>query len=220
VITKPNDRPYVVLDFGSRCSPRQTLTHRDLLRQHKCHIIGVDVKPGRNVDVVMKQPYRLPFRRNSADVIISGQAFEHIPFFWVSFLELARILRPGGYLFLTVPSRGHVHDVYDCWRYYPDGIRALGAFSGLAVLEARTDFPPAVAGRRHHDYRQVGHAMSYWGDTVGVFRKPAGRRSIPMMAARWTLRWWANRIGDLDEAAPVGANRQASPAALSASTLP
>jgi hypothetical protein len=62
--------------------------------------------------------------------------------------------------------------------------------------------------------------MSYWGDTVGVFRKPAGRRSIAMMAARGTLRWWANRVGDLDEAAPVGAKRQASPAVLSASTLP
>jgi hypothetical protein len=161
----PKDRPYVVVDFGSRCSPRQRLTHRDLLRQHKCHIIGVDLKPGRNVDVVMKQPYRLPLRRNGADVIISGQAFEHIPFFWVSFLELARI-------------------------------------------------------RRHHDYRQVGHSMSYWGDTVGVFRKPPGRRSIAMMAACGTLRWWANRIGNLDEAAPVGAQRQASPAVLSASTLP
>jgi hypothetical protein len=73
----PKDRPYVVVDFGSRCSPRQRLTHRDLLRQHKCHIIGVDLKPGRNVDVVMKQPYRLPLRRNGVDVIISGQAFEH-----------------------------------------------------------------------------------------------------------------------------------------------
>ena len=48
----PNDRPYVVVDFGSRCSPRQTLTHRDLLRQDKCHIIGLDVKPGRYVSDV------------------------------------------------------------------------------------------------------------------------------------------------------------------------
>ena len=191
-----------------------------LLWQHKCHIIGVDVKPGRNVDVVMKQPYRLPLRRNCADVTIlarhskkiyrsSGYLSSNSPGF----------LRPGGYPFLTLSSRGHVHDVYDCWRHYPDCIRALGAFSGLAVIEARTDFPPAVAGRRHHDYGQVGHSMSYWGDTV-VLRKPAGRRSIAMMAARGTLRWWANRIGDLDEAAPVGAKRQASPAVLAASTLP
>jgi hypothetical protein len=69
----PKDRRYVVVDFGSRCSARQRLTHRDPPRQHKCHIIGVDLKPGRNVDVVMKQP----LRRNGVDVIISGQAFEH-----------------------------------------------------------------------------------------------------------------------------------------------
>ena len=101
----PKDRPYVVVDFGSRCSPRQRLTHRDLLRQHKCHIIGVDLKPGRNVDVVMKQPYRLPLRRNSADVIISGQAHEHIPFFWVSFLEVARIQESFGSLRAAGRSR-------------------------------------------------------------------------------------------------------------------
>lgn len=77
---------------------------------------------------------------------------------------------------------------------------------------------------KRNTYASIGlrrdEEMSYWGDTVGVFRKPAGRRSIAMMAARGTLRWWANRIGDLDEAAPVGAKRQASPAVLSASTLP
>jgi hypothetical protein len=33
----PNDRPYVVVDFGSRCSPRQTLTHRDRLWQLPYH---------------------------------------------------------------------------------------------------------------------------------------------------------------------------------------
>jgi SAM-dependent methyltransferase len=65
----------------------------------------------------MKKPYQIPLRRHSVDVVVSGQTFEHIPFFWVSILELARILRPGGYLFITVPSRGHVHEVRDCWRF-------------------------------------------------------------------------------------------------------
>jgi hypothetical protein len=102
------------------------------------------------------------------------------------------------------------------WRgrdYFWPGIRTYIPFFWVSFLElARI--------RRHHDYRQVGHPQSYWGDTVGVFRKPAGRRSIAMMAACGALRWWANRVGDLDEAAPVGAKRQASPAVLSASTLP
>ena len=201
----PTDRTYDVVDFGSRCSPRQTLTHRDLLGAHKCRITGVDIKPGRNVDVVMPKPYSIPLARNSTDVIFSGQAFEHIPFFWVSILELARILRPGGYLFMTVPSRGHVHDVYDCWRYYPDGMRALAAFSGLEIIEARTDFPPTLAGQRRHDYQQVGRTTSYWGDTVGVFRKPPGRIPLSKTMIRGILRWQANRLGDLGDVAKARA---------------
>lgn len=200
----PSGRAYDVVDFGSRCSPGQTLTHRDLLHGHDCRIMGVDVKPGRNVDRVMTKPYRVPLPRNSADVIFSGQVFEHIPFFWASILELARVLRPGGHLFLTVPSRGHVHDVKDCWRFYSDSMNALAVFSGLEVIEARTDFPPTIEGRRHHDYGQIDMSASYWGDTVGVLRKPVGRQPLSISVVRVVLRWWANRLGDLSRSGPTG----------------
>jgi SAM-dependent methyltransferase len=200
----PRDRGYDVVDFGSRCSPRQAVTHRDLLRHHTCTVTGVDIKPGRNVDMVMKKPYQIPLRRGSADVVLSGQTFEHIPFFWVSMFELARILRPGGFLFITVPSRGHVHDVNDCWRFYPDGMHALAAFSGLELVEARTDFPPRLEGSRRHDYGSIDTKTSYWGDTVGVFRKRAGARPLPMWVARYAVRWWANRLGDLGQAGTSG----------------
>jgi SAM-dependent methyltransferase len=111
------DVHYRVVDLGSRTSGRQTMTHRDLFAEHSCTIIGVDVAPGRNVDLLMKKPYRLPMKSNSADVVISGQAFEHIPFFWASILEIARVVKPNGLVFLTAPSRGHVHTSTDCWRY-------------------------------------------------------------------------------------------------------
>jgi ubiquinone/menaquinone biosynthesis C-methylase UbiE len=45
----------------------------------------------------MAKPYRLPLRSNSVDVVVSGQAFEHIPFVWVSITEIARVLRRGGH---------------------------------------------------------------------------------------------------------------------------
>jgi hypothetical protein len=39
-----------------------------------------------------------------ADVVISGQAFEHIEFFWLSWRETVRVLRQGGLIFLIAPS--------------------------------------------------------------------------------------------------------------------
>ncbi|MFJ8250012.1 methyltransferase domain-containing protein [Streptomyces sp. NPDC094466] len=187
---------YRVVDLGSRISGKQTRTHRALLADHPVDYFGVDVQDGPNVDAVMKKPYRIPARSNSADVVLSGQAFEHIPFFWASMLEIARILKPGGHAFITAPSRGHVHDAQDCWRYYPDGFRALAAHSRLELREAYTDFPPRKG--IWHDYRSIDGKAAYWGDSVGVFRKPARYPRLTMFAVRELTVWWANRVGGVD----------------------
>jgi SAM-dependent methyltransferase len=188
-------RRYRVFDLGSRISPGQDATHRGLLRDYDCEYTGIDIRAGRNVDVVMKRPYSVPVKSNSADVVFAGQVFEHVPFFWASMLELARVMKPHGHLFLTVPSRGHVHSVYDCWRYYPDAMRALAAFAALELVEAFTDFPPMAAGR--HDHARIERAR-YWGDTVGVFRKPARYPSARMAVVRRVGQMWANRVRDLE----------------------
>ena len=189
-----------MVDFGARISRTQTQTHRELLEGYDYEYTGIDIRAGRNVDVIMHKPYRLPLKRNTADIVFAGQVFEHIPFFWASLLEIARVMKPGGHLFLTVPSRGHTHAIYDCWRFYPDGLRAMAAFVGLELREAHTDFPPKRAGarpRRQHDYSRIDVANYYWGDTVGVFCKPSGRPSARLWFVREVVLWWANRIGDL-----------------------
>jgi SAM-dependent methyltransferase len=138
----------------------------------------------------MPKPYRVPLRSGSVDVVISGQVFEHIPFFWASALEIARVLKPGGVFLMSVPSRGRPHTAVDCWRYYPDGVRAMAAFAHLEVLRATTDFPP-VRGAR--DQRYARAPEHYWGDTIGVLRKPLGYPSVRMTLVRTPLLWWANR---------------------------
>jgi SAM-dependent methyltransferase len=196
----PRGRRYRVVDFGSRISPNQHATHRQLVDAYDVDYTGVDIKSGRNVDVVMKKPYRVPLKSNTADVVFSGQVLEHVPFFWASMLEIARIMKPGGYFFLTVPSRGHLHSTYDCWRYYPDGLRAMAAFSRLELREAFTDLPPNVNSdrpRSRHDYARIDTKNYYWGDTVGVFQKPARYPSLSIGIVREVVLWWANRTGDL-----------------------
>ena len=187
------DRRYTVLDFGSHPSGKQTTTHRDLLTDYDCHITGADIKSGSNVDAVMKKPYRLPMKSNSFDLVVSGQVFEHIPFFWASMLEIARVLKPAAYFFMTVPSRGHVHTAVDCWRYYPDGVRAMAAFAGLDLREVHTDFPPVRRGK-FHDYKQIEVPGHYWGDTVGVFQKPASYPRARLFLVRSVVTWWANQL--------------------------
>ncbi|MFI6873188.1 methyltransferase domain-containing protein [Streptomyces sp. NPDC050400] len=192
----PAEGRHRVVDLGSRISDKQVRTHRALLTGHDIDYVGVDVLDGRNVDRVMTKPYRIPVKSRSADFVISGQAFEHIPFFWATMLEIARVLRPGGTALITAPSRGHVHDAQDCWRYYPDGMRALAAYTGLELVETHTDFPPFKGIR--HDYPAIDAAHSYWGDTVGVFRRPRKYPALRMRLVRGVTCWWANRVGGVD----------------------
>lgn len=138
-------------------------SYRPLFTQPNWHYTGIDLAPGPNVDCVLASPYRLPFASGSLDVFVSGQAFEHIEFFWLTWLEMARTLKPGGMIFLVAPSRGPEHRYpVDCWRFYPDGFAALAKYASLELVESSTDWQPDVAAD-----------SAPWGDTVGVFRQPA-----------------------------------------------
>lgn len=101
---------------------------------------GADVQPGPNVDVVLRDPYdwRGVIADESMDVVISGQAFEHIKFFWRTAEEMARVLVPGGFCCIIAPSGGPEHRYpVDCWRFYPDGMRALAEYMQFDVLDVR-----------------------------------------------------------------------------------
>ena len=135
-------------------------SYRTLFQNPGWRYTGIDLEAGPGVDIVLSSPYSYPLRTASVDVLLSGQAFEHIEFFWLSWLEMLRVLKPGGLLFLIAPSRGPEHRYpLDCWRFYPDGYRALAKFGGCDLLEVTTDW------EQHPDVWSAA-----WGDTVGVFR--------------------------------------------------
>jgi hypothetical protein len=132
-----------------------------------CRYIGVDMEPGPGVDVLANDPYSYPLSSRSADLVISGQAFEHMEFFWIAWLEMCRIVKFGGLIFLLAPSRGPEHRYpVDCWRFYPDGFRALAKWSRVELIEVTTDWEPDSEAD-----------SAEWGDTVGVFRRY--RETIP-----------------------------------------
>ena len=147
-----------VLDIGSL---DVNGTYKRFFAHSKSTYLGLDLAAGPNVDVVLTSTYRLPVPSFSQDVIVCGQVFEHAQFFWLTWLEMVRVLRPGGLIFLVAPSRGPEHRYpQDCWRFYPDGFQALALYGGLDLLEVSTDWEP-------HASADSGP----WGDTVGAFRQ-------------------------------------------------
>jgi SAM-dependent methyltransferase len=124
--------------------------------------VGVDFCEAKGVDVVIDDPYHLPFEDGVADIVVSSSCFEHSEFFWLVFLEIMRCLKPHGLFYLNAPSTGEFHRYpVDCWRFYPDSASAManwGKRNGLncALLES---------------YIQVG---GQFNDFVAVFLKDAG----------------------------------------------
>ena len=121
--------------------------------------VGVDICKGENVDIVLEDPYKLPFENESIDAVISISTFEHTQFFWLSYLEILRILRNDGLFFLNAPSNSkfHRHET-DNWRFYPDSSLALQKWG------ERNNFNPRVL--EHYTNFETGRDI--WNDYVSI----------------------------------------------------
>ena len=105
------------------------------------------MESGANVDIVAKTPYHWPMLKDeSFDVIISGQALEHIEFFWLTISEMTRVLKKGGLICIIAP-RGFGRHRYpvDCYRFDTDGMVALAKYANLKPLHASMNLAPAGA---------------------------------------------------------------------------
>ncbi len=137
--------------------------YRPLFEQPNWSYTGLDLETGPNVDIALDSPYSWPLDDASFDVVVSGQALEHVEFVWLTVEEISRILKPGGLCCLIAPSGGPEHRYpVDCWRIYPDGMRALAKFAGLDVIEAFSQWDKEL----HPDMNPI------WKDTVLIARKP------------------------------------------------
>lgn len=150
---------------------------KDVLPPHLGYV-GVDFVAGKGVDIVLEDPYRLPFADASLDVLVCSSCFEHSQFFWLVFLEMLRVLKPQGLLYLNVPSNGSIHRYpVDCWRFYPDAGRALEAWAARNGKPAH--LLESFVGTRSTDPYESGGA---WHDFVAVFVNDA--RYAPEHRAR------------------------------------
>ncbi len=112
----------IIVEVGSMVGGFDIRTHKPINSKY----IGVDLEKGKGVDIILNDPYILPFNNNYADCVISTSNFEHIEMFWLMYLEIMRILKPDGLFYLNAPSCGSYHKFpVDCWRFYPDSAFAL-----------------------------------------------------------------------------------------------
>jgi ubiquinone/menaquinone biosynthesis C-methylase UbiE len=136
-------RPALVMDVG--CGACRVA--RLVQRTGRATTVGVDLslaslraaaahRPG---PLVNGDNLRLPFRSGVADLVVSNGVIHHTPDAHASFLELARVTKPGGTLVVSVYDKRSWY--YPVYRYGGAAVRALRRVIGDTGLKL-TVFPP------------------------------------------------------------------------------
>ena len=95
----------------------------------------LDMYANSNLTYQNSHEYNFQIQSDSYDVVLSGQVIEHVKKPWIWIPELARITKPGGFIATIGPVSWTYHEVpVDCWRIYPEGMRALYEEAGLTTI--------------------------------------------------------------------------------------
>lgn len=120
--------------------------------------IGLDIRPGPGVDVV-GSVYKLPFKDNEFDIALCLVVLEHLEDPQKAIIEIKRILKPGGKIFVSVPFMFPMHDTpNDFWRFTKYGLKILFKDWDIEKIEAETDMNETFAVL----FQRVGYQANFY----------------------------------------------------------
>jgi SAM-dependent methyltransferase len=180
---------------------------------------------GAAYEVVRGDLLALPFPDGSVDRVIAAEVLEHIPDDTTAMAEIARVLKPGGTVAVTVPRYGPERI---CWAlsdaYHANEGGHIRIYRG-DVLRTRLSAAGLVPGEQHHAHAL--HVPFWWlRCAVGVDRDRAAVRAYHRFLV-WDLteRPWPTRLAErlldplLGKSLVVYAEKPAVPVAVSDSVV-
>lgn len=176
-----------VLEIGPTGIPSvySTLVGRSDVTWHTMDLsttnsIGAEVA---SLTHVQTDEYHFPIKANSYDIVLAGQVLEHVREIWSWIPELKRVCKPGGKIILINPVSWPFHEMpVDCWRIYPEGIKALCDVNKLTIEICLWE---SLESDLLKDYRETpvvpGQSINYSRDMAHVIE-----------VARWNKALWEN----------------------------
>jgi SAM-dependent methyltransferase len=140
---KPGTR---VLEIGPDKNPS---TFNEIVGINSIDWQTLDIHPGVNLTYLAKTEYSFSIADNTFDIVFSGQVIEHVRKPWIWMKELARVCKTGGQVITINPVSWPYHEApIDCWRIFPEGMRALYEEAGLRVLLCKMESLEPMRSRR------------------------------------------------------------------------
>ena len=130
-----------ILDIGL-LDTKSNYSYSNIFNEENWTYTSLDFQEGDNVDIVVTDIYNwFEIEDNTYDIIISGQLFEHLEFFWLTMSEIERVLKPGGYICIIAPSSGPKYsgDIPNCYRFQEDSLKAMAKYADLEVIHTSID---------------------------------------------------------------------------------
>ncbi len=200
-----------VLDLGSR-------TGSFPLSATAARVVRFDLDFAGGGSFVQGDARQLPFADSSFDAIIANHSLEHIDGLEKALLELGRVLRKGGMLYVAVPDAATISDRLYRWLSHGGGhvnairdsycfAQQLSSQMGLTVAATRllhTSFAFANV------YGPVKWSRRVWligGGSEWSLRTASywARRCDAWLGTRWSVYGWAFYLGEIGEVDEVPA---------------
>jgi SAM-dependent methyltransferase len=152
-----------VLDIGGK---NVNGSLREFFENLGMKYICLDIEKDESVDVVIKAGDKYPFEDGSIDLIVSTSCFEHDPFFWMTFKEMTRVVKLGGFIYINSPANGYYHNhPVDNWRFYFDAGQALACWSSYQISNEEI-YPVKIVETFH-----ISPKTDVWIDFVCVWQR-------------------------------------------------
>ena len=128
------------------------------------HTVDLAGPDGHGVTYAARDEYTFPIAHDTYDLVVAANVLEHVRKVWVWIKELARVCKPGGHVILINPVSWPYHEIpIDCWRAYPEGMKALYEEGGLDVVLSRCEALEDSHLRRHIPGRSLAHIYDHEG---------------------------------------------------------
>ena len=148
-----------VLELGTKRSQADRSTVHRVWAAADADYICSDFEDGLDVDLLADvHTLSQSVAPDSLDAVIACSVFEHVQRPWIGAIEIGKVLRPGGQVFVQTHFAFPIHGFpSDYWRYTREALETIfGADAGLRIVGSAYQYPvgllaPEVSAPEHHE---------------------------------------------------------------------